>query len=96
MSKRIQKFRLAGDRPSECRGEVNFDNVTMCCPSRPQRCILNEMNLRVPPGAVAALVGPSGGGKSSIVSLVQNLYESSSSDAVTLDREKMSDIASEW
>ena len=54
------------------------------------------MNLRVPPGAVAALVGPSGGGKSSIVSLVQNLYESSSSDAVTLDREKMSDIASEW
>ena len=95
MSKRIQKFRLAGDRPSECRGEVNFDNVTMCYPSRPQRCILNEMNLRVPPGAVAALVGPSGGGKSSIVSLVQNLYESSSG-AVTLDGKKMSDISPEW
>ena len=95
ISKRIQKFRLAGDRPTECRGEVNFDKVTMYYPSRPQRLILNEMNLRVPPGAVAALVGPSGGGKSSIVSLVQNLYETSGG-SVTLDGTHLSDISPEW
>ena len=76
-STKIHKFRFSGDRPAECRGEVNFDRVTMHYPSRPQRRILNEMNLRVPSGAIAALVGPSGGGKSSIISLVQNLYETS-------------------
>ena len=92
---KIQRFRLAGDRPAECRGEVNFEKVTMSYPSRPQQRILNELSLKVPPGAVAALVGPSGGGKSTVVSLLQNLYEASDG-SVTVDGLPVSDFSPEW
>ena len=40
--------------------------------------IASYMNLIAPPGHVEKLVGPSGGGKSSIISLIQHLYEPSS------------------
>lgn len=91
----IQKFRSPGVRPTECSGEVTLNKVMMYYPARPQRRILNDMNLYVPSGAVAALVGPSGGGKSSIVSLIQNLYEPRSGD-IFIDGIKISDLSPDW
>jgi len=91
----IEKFRCAGVRPAECSGEVTFNKVMMYYPARPQRRILNDMTLYVPSGAVAALVGPSGGGKSSIVSLIQNLYEPRSGD-VFIDGIKIHDLSPDW
>jgi len=49
----------------------------MYYPARPQRRILNGLSLKVEPGSVVALVGSSGGGKSSVMSLIQHLYEPS-------------------
>jgi ABC-type multidrug transport system fused ATPase/permease subunit len=53
-----------GLEPETCCGEIEFQDVDMFYPARPQRKILNKMSLRVPAGKVAALVGQSGGGKS--------------------------------
>jgi ATP-binding cassette subfamily B (MDR/TAP) protein 9 len=92
---RVDKFRSSGVIPSECRGEISFNDVVMYYPARPQRRILDKMTLNVPPGAVAALVGPSGGGKSSIVSLVQNLYEAQTGD-VCIDGTKVPNICPDW
>ena len=64
-----------GVNPVLCYGEVTLSNVEMFYPARPNRRILDFLSLRAPPGAVVALVGPSGGGKSSIISLIQHLYE---------------------
>jgi ATP-binding cassette subfamily B (MDR/TAP) protein 9 len=91
----IQKYRSAGVKPLTCSGEVTFNRVTMYYPARPQRKILDEISLFVPAGSVAALVGPSGGGKSSVISLIQNLYESCSGD-VFLDGIKIQDLSQEW
>jgi ATP-binding cassette subfamily B (MDR/TAP) protein 9 len=91
----VAKFRSSGVRPTSCSGEVTFDRVTMSYPARPQRKILNEMSLFVPSGHVAALVGASGGGKSSIVSLIQNLYQIESGD-VFVDGIKIHDLSPEW
>jgi len=91
----IQKFRKAGVHPASCSGEVTFNNVTMFYPARPQRKILNEMSLFVPSGHVAALVGPSGGGKSSVISLIQNLYGSSGGD-IYIDGIKIHDLSPDW
>jgi len=44
---------------------------------------------------VAALVGPSGGGKSSIVSLIQNLYQTNSGD-IFIDGIKIHDLCPDW
>lgn len=53
-----------GLEPETCSGEIEFKDVDMFYPARPQRKILNKLSLRVPAGKVAALVGQSGGGKS--------------------------------
>jgi ATP-binding cassette subfamily B (MDR/TAP) protein 9 len=92
---KIEKYRSGGIKPSLCSGEVTFHEVTMYYPARPQRKILDEISLYVPPGSIAALVGPSGGGKSSVISLIQHLYERSSGD-VFIDGIKIQDLSSEW
>ena len=91
----IEQFRKVGVRPTECSGEVTLNKLTMYYPGRPQRRILDDMNLYVPSGAVAALVGPSGGGKSSIISLIQNLYEPRSGD-IFIDGIKIRDLSPDW
>ncbi|KAK7498459.1 hypothetical protein BaRGS_00010413, partial [Batillaria attramentaria] len=60
------------------QGEIEFRDVTFAYASRPEQTVLNKMSFRVNPGEVVALVGPSGGGKSTCVSLLQNFYRPSS------------------
>lgn len=60
--------------PPQFSGRLELVNVTFSYPARPQSVVLREFNLVVNPGQVVALVGPSGGGKSSVVKLLQRLY----------------------
>lgn len=73
----VSKTRKTGLEPETCNGDITLENVEMYYPARPKRRILNGLSLRVQPGKIAALVGQSGGGKSSVISLVQHLYEHS-------------------
>jgi ATP-binding cassette, subfamily B, bacterial MsbA len=45
---------------------------------RQERKILQDINLEIPRGSVVALVGESGGGKSSLIKLIQRLYDPTS------------------
>lgn len=56
-------------------GNIEFKNVTFSYPTREDITVLDDINFTVQPGEVVALVGPSGGGKTSIVSLLQHFYE---------------------
>ena len=51
----------------------------LCCrfayPSRPDVQVLKGLSLQVNPGQKFALVGSSGGGKSTIVSVIQRFYD---------------------
>lgn len=55
-------------------GEVEFRNVSFRYDNA-KRNALNQVNFRVMPGEKVALVGRSGGGKSSLVSLLPRFYE---------------------
>lgn len=59
------------------RGRVDFAGCDFSYPTRPERTVLRGFNLTLLPNSVTALVGASGGGKSSIVKLIQRLYEPS-------------------
>ena len=55
------------------KGRVEFNRVTFTYPSSNQPA-LNEINLTIEPGERIALVGPSGGGKSTIANLIPRFY----------------------
>jgi ATP-binding cassette subfamily B multidrug efflux pump len=54
------------------RGEVEFRRLDFSYGDRP---VLHDINLRVPAGQTVAIVGPTGSGKSTLVSLVPRLFE---------------------
>ncbi len=55
------------------RGEVKFENVSFAY--EPGHPVLENISLEVRPGQRIVIVGPSGGGKSSLVSLILRLYD---------------------
>jgi ATP-binding cassette subfamily B (MDR/TAP) protein 9 len=56
------------------KGQIQFKNVKFSYPSRPHIEILRGVNMTIPAGSVAALVGPSGQGKSTCLALLQRWY----------------------
>lgn len=55
--------------------DVDLKNVTFAYPSRPGVTVLNGFSMRVKAGSTTAVVGASGGGKSTVVWLVQRFYD---------------------
>ncbi|WKX89688.1 hypothetical protein Q1695_008939 [Nippostrongylus brasiliensis] len=66
---------LDGSEKPPLQGTICFNDVYFTYASRPNNPVLKGLNLTIRSGTTVALVGPSGGGKSSIVSLLQNMYE---------------------
>jgi len=62
--------------PGTIRGEIVFENVGFYYEEN--KDVLTDFDLRVRPGEHIALVGPTGGGKSTIVNLLCRFYEPTS------------------
>lgn len=56
-------------------GNIDLRNVYFAYPSRQEKAILQGFSLSIPAGKVVALVGSSGCGKSTIISLVTRFYD---------------------
>lgn len=56
------------------RGEIEFDDVGFSYPDS-ERAVLDGITFRIPAGATAALVGPTGAGKSTMVALIARLFD---------------------
>jgi len=65
------------------RGDIAFERVGFSYPSRTEPA-LREVDLRVRPGETVALVGPSGGGKTTLVNLLPRFY-APTAGRITLD-----------
>ncbi|GAB1608654.1 ABC transporter B family member 27-like [Argonauta hians] len=61
--------------PDKIDGNVEFCDVKFSYPSRPETEVLKGVSFKVESGNVIALVGPSGGGKSTIVNLIERFYD---------------------
>lgn len=60
--------------PLSLNGEVHFDGVGFAYPSRPEIEVLKGLSFTAKKGEHIALVGSSGGGKSTIAALIQRFY----------------------
>jgi ATP-binding cassette, subfamily B, multidrug efflux pump len=61
----------AADTP--ITGDIEFRNLTFAYPNAPD--VLHNINLRIPAGTSLAIVGPTGSGKSTLVSLIPRLHD---------------------
>ncbi|KAI8546875.1 hypothetical protein RHMOL_Rhmol07G0153400 [Rhododendron molle] len=64
-----------GRKLDKIEGRIQFNDVCFSYPSRPDVIIFNKLRLDIPAGKVVALVGGSGSGKSTAVSLIERFYE---------------------
>uniref|UniRef100_A0A8C7PCN8 Transporter associated with antigen processing, subunit type a n=1 Tax=Oncorhynchus mykiss TaxID=8022 RepID=A0A8C7PCN8_ONCMY len=62
-------------QPETLTGHVQFHNLSFSYPTRQERKVLQGFSLELRPGQLTALVGPSGGGKSTCVSLLERFYQ---------------------
>lgn len=60
--------------PKKFQGEIEFQNVDFCYKGAKQNSI-SDISLRIKPGERVALIGPSGGGKSTIIKLLFRHYD---------------------
>jgi ATP-binding cassette subfamily B protein len=68
---------LPGARPApRIRGKIEFDHVHFSY--EPNAPVLHDVTFAIQPGQVAALVGPTGAGKSTIISLIPRFYDPAS------------------
>merc|ERR1712159_424039 len=84
-----------GKKPRKVTGEIKFENVHFSYPSRPDQPICRGYNLTVKAGTTVALVGASGSGKSTVVSLIERFYDPSEGK-VTLDGVDLRQLNVKW
>jgi len=81
--------------PKTVEGNVEFHGVEFAYPSRPDLLVLQDYSLTIPANTTTALVGSSGGGKSTVVSLLQRLYDISAGK-ITIDGNDISQLDLSW
>ncbi|CAL0314164.1 unnamed protein product [Lupinus luteus] len=92
VSKRGSK---AGLRLSKLEGQIQFKDVCFSYPSRPDVLIFNNLCLDIPAGKIVALVGGSGSGKSTVISLIERFYEPLSGQ-ILFDRNDIRELDLNW
>ncbi|KAM3081129.1 ATP-binding cassette permease mdl1 [Clarireedia jacksonii] len=67
-----------GTKVKSAQGVIRFENVSFAYPTRPAVTIFDGLDFEIPSGTNVAIVGPSGGGKSTIGSLLLRFYNPTS------------------
>jgi len=67
----------------EPQGEIEFRNLSFSYNGTP---VLHDINLRIPAGSSLAIVGPTGSGKTTLVSLIPRIYDAEPGTVLIDDR----------
>lgn len=62
------------DKRYELHGRITFDDLSFYYPTRIEDEVLKEINIDISPNQLIAVVGPSGAGKTTLASLILQLY----------------------
>ncbi len=79
----------------EVVGKMELQQVVFAYPSRADVTVLERVDITLDPGRVVALVGPSGGGKSTVAALLSRFYDPLSG-LVRLDGVDLRELEPSW
>lgn len=77
------------------RGDIELRDVHFSYPTRPNEEVLSGFSLFIPSGTTTALVGQSGSGKSSIISLIERFYDPKEGE-VLIDGLNLKEFKLQW
>ncbi|NXA10117.1 ABCB8 protein, partial [Sapayoa aenigma] len=77
------------------RGRICFHRVSFSYPTRPGYPVLQDFSLTLSPCQTVAIVGPSGGGKSTVAALLERFYEPTAG-TITLDGHDIASLDPSW
>ena len=80
------------DKPALALKDARVELRDVTFAYRPGETVLDRMSLVAEPGKVTALVGPSGGGKSTVLNLVLRLYETSGGE-ILIDGQNIAEVS---
>jgi len=76
---------------SECKGDIRFENVSFTYFGQ-EKPAIKDVSLHIPAGSSCALVGESGSGKSTMLALLQRMYEVNEG-SVKVDGQDLREVA---
>ncbi|XP_047947710.1 ABC transporter B family member 11-like isoform X2 [Salvia hispanica] len=91
----IDAYDTRGKILNDIRGDIELKFVTFSYPTRPKELILDSFSLFIPNGTTVALVGQSGSGKSTIISLIERFYDPVSGE-VLIDGTDLREFKLKW
>jgi len=92
---KIDAYDTAGRQVDDISGDIELREVCFCYPSRPDELILNGCSISISSGTTAALVGKSGSGKSTVISLIERFYDPQAGE-VLIDGINLREFQLKW
>jgi len=91
----IDAYSTTGRKLEDIRGDIEFRDVYFSYPTRPDEQIFKGFSLNIPSGMTIALVGQSGSGKSTVISLIERFYDPQLGD-VLIDGVNLKEFQLRW
>ncbi|CAH1430573.1 unnamed protein product [Lactuca virosa] len=82
-------------KPPNVYGSIELKTIDFSYPTRPDILVLNNFSLKITGGTTVAVVGVSGSGKSTIISLIERFYDPVSG-SITLDGRDLKQFNLRW
>jgi ATP-binding cassette, subfamily B (MDR/TAP), member 1 len=71
----IDAYSATGRKLDDIQGDIEFRDVYFSYPTRPDEQVFRDFSLAIQSGTTVALVGQSGSGKSTVISLIERFYD---------------------
>nr|XP_043635409.1 ABC transporter B family member 21-like [Erigeron canadensis] len=91
----IDAYDTKGKVLSDIRGDIDLKDVYFTYPARPDEEIFSGFSLSITSGMTAALVGQSGSGKSTVISLIERFYDPQAGE-VLIDNINLKEFQLKW
>ncbi|GLU16670.1 hypothetical protein SLE2022_330900 [Rubroshorea leprosula] len=91
----IDSYDTRGKVLEDVRGDIELKDVYFSYPARPDEQIFSGFSLFIPSGTTAALVGQSGSGKSTVISLLERFYDPQAGE-VLIDGINLKEFQLKW